>query len=73
MREVDSKPEELNTDQGPEFEGPFEEYLADEQIAHTTADLRNFNARGTLDAAIRSFKRQLSRIQVAEKTRDWAS
>jgi hypothetical protein len=73
VREAHAKPSELDTDQGPEFEGPFEEYLADEHIAHTTADLRNFNARGTLDAAIRSFKQQLTRIQVAEKTRDWAS
>jgi glycosyltransferase involved in cell wall biosynthesis len=73
VREADAKPEELNTDQGPEFEGPFEEYLAEENIAHATSDLRNFNARGTLDSAIRSFKQQLTRIQVAEKTRDWAS
>ena len=73
VREVHAKPRELDTDQGPEFEGPFEKYLADEQIAHNTADLRNFNARGSLDAAIRSFKQQLSRIQTEEKTRDWAS
>jgi hypothetical protein len=73
VREADVKPEELNTDQGPEFEGPFEEYLTEENIAHATSDLRNFNARGTLDSAIRSFKQQLTRIQLAEKTRDWAS
>jgi hypothetical protein len=47
--------------------------LADERIAHVTTDLRNKNARGTLDAAIRSFKRQLALIQAEEKTRDWAS
>ena len=73
VREAHAKPSELDTDQGPEFKGPFEEYLAEEHIAHTTTDLRNFNARGTLDAAIRSFKQQLTRIQVEEKTRDWAS
>ena len=73
VREADAKPEELNTDQGPEFEGPFEEYLAEENIAHATSDLRNFNARSTLDSAIRSFKGQLTRIQLEEKTRDWAS
>ena len=70
VREAHAKPSELDTDQGPEFKGPFEEYLSEEKIAHTTADLRIFNARGTFDAAIRSFKQQLSRIQVAEKTRE---
>ena len=53
MQEAHAKPNELDTDQGLEFKGPFEEYLTLEHIAHTTADLRNFNARGTLDAAIR--------------------
>ena len=62
-------PNELDTDQGPEFKGPFEDYLANEHMAHVTADLRNKNTRGTLDAAIRSFKRQLALIQAEEGTR----
>ena len=70
VRQAKDKPDELDTDQGPEFKGQFEDYLADERIAHVTTDLRNKNARGTLDAAIRSFKRQLALIQAEEKTRD---
>ena len=66
-------PRELDTDDGAEFKGPFEAYLKEEQIQHSIADPRNKNARGMLDAAIRAFKQQLARIQVAEHTRDWAS
>ena len=36
VRQADAKPSELDMDQGSEFKGPFEEYLADEHIAHTT-------------------------------------
>ena len=66
-------PRELDTDNGLEFRGLFEQYLEEEHIEHVIADSRNKNARGMLDSAIRTFKQQLSRIQVAENTRDWAS
>ena len=66
-------PRELDTDDGAEFKGPFDAYLGEEHVAHTIADPRNKNARGMLDAAIRSFKQQIARIQVAENTRDWAT
>ena len=66
-------PRELDTDNGLEFRGNFEKYLEIEQIEHDISDSRNKNARGALDAAIRTFKQQLSRIQVAENNRDWAS
>ena len=66
-------PRQLDTDNGLEFRGLFEQYLEEEDIEHVVADSRNKNARGALDAAIRSLKQQLSRIQVAEDRRDWAS
>ena len=66
-------PRELDTDNGLEFRGLFEQYLEEERIEHVISVQRNKNARGMLDAAIRTFKQQLSRIQVAENTRDWAS
>jgi len=66
-------PRELDTDNGLEFRGVFDHYLEEEHIEHVIADSRNKNARGALDAAIRTFKQQLARIQVAENTRDWAS
>ena len=66
-------PRELDTDNGLEFRGVFEHYLEEENIGHTIADSRNKNARGTLDAAIKVFKQQLARIQIAEHRRDWAA
>jgi len=66
-------PRELDTDNGLEFRGVFESYLEEERVEHVIADSRNKNARGALDAAIRTFKQQLSRIQVAENRRDWAA
>ena len=52
-------PRELYTDNGLEFRGLFEQYLEEERIEHVIADQRNKNARGMLDAAIRTFKQQL--------------
>lgn len=66
-------PRELDTDNGLEFRGLFEQYLQEENIEHVVADPRNKNARGILDAAIRTFKQQLARIQIAEETRNWAT
>ena len=66
-------PRELDTDNGLEFRGVFEHYLEEEGIEHSIADSRNKNARGVLDAAIKVFKQQLARIQVAEDRRDWAA
>ena len=73
VRSADGKPRELDTDNGLEFRGVFEHYLEEENIGHTIADSRNKNARGTLDAAIKIFKQQLARIQIAERRRDWAA
>jgi Integrase core domain len=66
-------PDELDTDNGNEFKGQFQDYLRDERIRHEVADARNKNARGTLDAAIKSLREQLARIQAVEGRRDWAS
>ena len=66
-------PRLLDTDDGAEFKGPFEDYLKEENVEHQVSDLRNKNARGTLDSAIHTFKQTLSRLQVAEGTRDWGS
>ena len=68
-----STPDMLDTDNGNEFKGKFEEYLVDEKIYHHVSDTRNKNARGTLDSAIKSLRQQLARIQLVERHRDWAS
>ena len=59
------KPRELDTDQGPEFEYEFDDYLEEENIIHTIADKRNKNARGTLDYAIRTVRATIARLQMA--------
>ena len=40
-------PDNLGTDNGNEFKGPFQEYLVEEQIHHDVADPRSRNARAT--------------------------
>jgi hypothetical protein len=67
------KPRLLDTDDDAAFQGPFAEYLSEQEIEHSVADSRNKNARGSLDAAIRSFKVSLTKLQVEEGTRDWSS
>jgi hypothetical protein len=66
-------PDQLDTDNGHEFKGQFQDYLEEENIHHQVADARSKNAMATLDAAIKSTKQQLARIQLAEHTRAWAS
>lgn len=66
-------PDRIDTDDGPEFKGPFKQYLDEQHIYHVIADQRSKNARATLDAAIRGFRAQLARIQAQEGHRDWAS
>jgi len=66
-------PDKLDTDNGNEFKGQFDEYLVDENIQHDVADARTRNARATLDAAIRSIRQQLARIQLSEGNQNWAS
>ena len=66
-------PDELDTDNGNEFKGQFHEYLVDERIQHEVADPRSKNARATLDAAIKSIRQILARIQLSEINRNWAS
>jgi len=66
-------PRMLDTDDGAEFKGPFEEYLKDNNIEHSIADARNKNARGILDHAIRELRQILARFQVSGGTRNWAS
>jgi hypothetical protein len=66
-------PDQLDTDNGNEWKGPFDEYLRDERIRRVVSDSRNKNARATLDSAIKSIRHQLARILLAEKRKDWAS
>ena len=66
-------PDELDTDNGNEFKGPFHEYLVDERIQHEVADARSKNARATLDSAIKSLRQLLARLQLSDRTRNWAS
>ena len=66
-------PSRLDTDDGPEFSGPFRALLEEHGIAHTIADKRSYNARATLDSAIKVYRQTLVRLQAAEDTRDWAA
>ena len=66
-------PDRLDTDNGNEFKGEFQDYLIDEKIHHEVADARSKNARATLDSAIKSLRQKLARLQVSERRRDWAS
>ena len=66
-------PDQLDTDNGNEWKGPFDEYLREERIRRVVADSRNKNARATLDSAIKNLRQQLARILLAENRRDWAS
>ena len=68
-----SRPDILDTDNGNEFKGEFQDYLNDEKIHHEVADPRSKNARATLDAAIKSLRQKLARLQLSENRRDWAS
>ena len=66
-------PDRLDSDNGNEFKGLFQDYLNDEKIHHEVADPRSKNARATLDSAIKSLRQKLARLQVSERRRDWAS
>ena len=65
-------PDHIDTDHGNEFKGAFDDFLREKRIYHSVADIRNKNARGTLDAAIRTIRQQIGRIQTSENRRDWA-
>ena len=65
-------PDHVDTDHGNEFKGAFDDFLREKRIYHSVADIRNKNARGTLDAAIRTIRQQIGRMQTSENRRDWA-
>ena len=67
------KPKVLATDLGWEIKGAFDDYLEREGIYHRLKDTRALNSQGTLDAAIRTLRPILARIQVEEHTKDWAA
>ena len=72
VREHGKAPRRLDTDGGAEFTAaPFQEYLQEEDIMHVRKDLRDTNATGTLDAAIRNIREQLARIMASENVRAW--
>jgi hypothetical protein len=72
VREHGKAPRRLDTDGGAEFTAaPFQEYLQEEDIMHVRKDLRDTNATGTLDAAIRNVREQLARIMASENVRAW--
>ena len=73
VEERNVKPKVLATDLGWEFKGAFEDYLEREGIYHRLKDPRALNSQGTLDAAIRTLRPILARIQVEEQTKDWAT
>jgi hypothetical protein len=67
------KPKVLATDLGWDFKGAFDDYLEREGIYHRLKDTHALNSQGTLDAAIRTLRPILARIQVEERTKDWAT
>jgi len=72
VREHGKAPRRLDMDGGAEFTAaPFQEYLQEEDIMHVRKDLRDTNATGTLDAAIRNVREQLARIMASENVRAW--
>jgi hypothetical protein len=66
-------PDRLDTDNGHEFRGEFQDYLNEEKIYHSVSDARSKNARATLDAAIKGLRQKLARLQITRNRRDWAS
>ena len=66
-------PGRLDTDNGAEFQGPFNDLLEKEGIVHILKDIHDHNALGTLDRAIQLFKQALFRRMAAEHTSDWKS
>ena len=71
VEEHHAKPNVLSTDAGWEFKGAFDQYLEREGIFHQSKDPRALNSQGTLDAAIRTLRPMLARIQAEETTKDW--
>ena len=67
------KPGRIDTDNGAEFQGPFNDLLEKEGITHIFKDIHDHNALGTLDRAIQLFKQALFRRMAAEHTSDWKS
>ena len=66
-------PGRLDTDNGAEFQGPFDALLESKHIAHVFKDVQDPNALGTLDRAIQLLKRAIFRKVVAEHDPDWAT
>ena len=66
-------PDRLDTDNGHEFKGQFQDYLDEEKIHHSVSDARSKNARATLDSAIKGLRQKLARLQITRNRRDWAS
>jgi len=71
--ETAPKPGRLDTDNGAEFQGPFDELLEKEGIQHIFKDVQDPNALGTLARAIQLLKRAIFRKVVAEHDPDWAA
>ena len=67
------KPGRLDTDNGAEFQGPFDHFLEEKGIQHVTKDPQDKNALGTIDRAIQLLKQALFRRVVAENNKDWAA
>ena len=66
-------PGRVDTDNGPEFQGPFQQLLAREKITHILKDPNDKNSLGTIDRAIQLFKQALFRRMAAEHTSNWSS
>jgi hypothetical protein len=73
LSKAPSKPGRIDTDNGAEFQGPFDAMLTREGIDHIFKDVQDPNALGTIDRAIQLMKRAIFRKVVAERDPDWAA
>ena len=64
-------PGRLDTDNGPEFQGPFNSLMESGGITHVVKDPQDKNALGTVDRAIQLLKQALARRMVSEHTQNW--
>jgi hypothetical protein len=71
LREAGKAPSRLDTDAGPEFDGPFEEMLEEHKIWHVVKDPQDKNVLAPIDRAVATLKRAIFRNVVQEGNKNW--
>ena len=66
-------PSRLDTDNGAEFTGPFQQLLEDHKIQHFVKDQENANGLAPIDRVIGTLKRAIFRRVVADGNKNWAA